>query len=245
MGISLSGDQLLLVLDESIARARNDESLPELWTRRVERIGDLGVRTYVAALGAALLAKATDPRIDSLAQDQKAGPKGYSLRMVGEFLALHNDGRFHMGVTGRWPLNNSPFLRGPARIDEFTKISSRSRPSYELFRDCMVDLNRMSAEEARAAFSAWLRVRMSVQEAERMDARRSLELMTGLDVASLVDVADRFVSARSPKVAREAKRSSPRPLTPRSITSSCSPSTIPTPATSKCAVRARWSGLSR
>ncbi len=108
MGISLADDQLLLVLDECIAAARGPDPVPEVWVRRVERLGDLGIRTYVAALGAALLAKATDPRVDSLTQDLAAGPHGYSLRKVAELLARQNQGRFHMGATGRtgvidWP----------------------------------------------------------------------------------------------------------------------------------------------
>lgn len=197
MGISLPDDRLALTLDEAVARARSAAPVPELWARRVERLGALGIRTYVAALGAALLAKATDDRVDSLAQDLGAGPRGYSLRKVAEFLAVHNDSRFHMGVTGRWPLNNSPFLRGPARIDDFTKISKRAYPSYELFRDCLTDLNRMTKEDAADALAAWVRVRMAAQVAQREDQHRShlrsLRLDEALDPAAVVDMVDRFV----------------------------------------------------
>lgn len=193
MGITLGDEQLMLVLDESIAIARGHDHIPEVWVRRVERLGELGIRTYIAALGAALLAKAADPRVDSLTQDLAAGPRGYSLRKVAELLARQNQGRFHMGATGRNPVNNRPFLGGPARVDEFTKIHGKARPSYELFRDCLVDLNRMSAEEAQLAFVAWLRVRMAVQEADVEAGRRSLELMTSLDAATLVETIERFV----------------------------------------------------
>ena len=141
----------------------------------------------------ALLAKATDPRVDSLVQDSKAGPRGYSLRKVAEFLVKQNQGRFHMGVTGRWPLNNSPFLRGPYRIDEFTKISKQGMQSYLLFRDCLVDLNKMSAEQAQSAFVAWLRARIAAQEAARLAGQRSLQMTSGLDAGSLVAASEQFV----------------------------------------------------
>ena len=61
MGISISDEQFALVLDAGIAHARSDQELPVLRIRRVERLGGMGIRTYIGALGAALLAKATDP----------------------------------------------------------------------------------------------------------------------------------------------------------------------------------------
>jgi hypothetical protein len=100
MGITLEGRQMELVLDWALAQARGDDDLPELWVDRVKRLGDLAIKTYIAALGGALLAKATDDRVDSLAQDMKAGAHGYSLRVVTEFLSEHNHERFHMGATG-------------------------------------------------------------------------------------------------------------------------------------------------
>jgi hypothetical protein len=193
MGISLDDAALMLTLDESIARARSGAPVPELWTRRVQRLGDLGIVTYIAALGSAMLAKATDPRVDVLTQDRNAGPHAYSLRKVAEFLARQNHDRFHMGATGKNPVNNRPFLGGPGRIDEFTKISPKAKPSFELFRDCLVDLNRMSGEDSEAAFVAWLRVRMEVQRVKLATDRELLETTTGLDVGDLIDTAERFV----------------------------------------------------
>jgi hypothetical protein len=193
MGITLEGKQMELVLDGALAQARVDDDLPELWIGRIKRLGDFGIKTYIAALGGALLAKATDDRVDSLAQDMKAGAHGYSLRVVTEFLAEHNHERFHMGATGKNPLNNRPFLGGPSRIDEFTKISSKARSSYELFRDCLIDLNRLDADEARNALAAWIRVRSDVLEAEQRESQRTLDLSTSLDPADLFEITEIFV----------------------------------------------------
>lgn len=194
MGITLSRDDMRLVIDDVVARARDKETPPRLWVQRVERLGELGVRTYVAALGGALLAKATDPRVDSLTQDVKAGPRAYSLRTVTEFLTQENHGRFHMGAVGPNPVNNRPFMGAPSRVDEFTKISRKARPSFELFLDCLTDLNRMSAEGAKDAFLAWMTVRMQAQATAEEEARRSLDVTTGLDAATLVEIAERFVT---------------------------------------------------
>ncbi|HYC82357.1 MAG TPA: restriction endonuclease, SacI family [Solirubrobacterales bacterium] len=195
MGIRLEDQALLLTLDNAIGMARSREELPRVWLARVERIGGLGVKTYIAALGGALLAKATDPRVDSLAQDEAAGPRGYSLRRAGEFLAQQNNGRYHLGAEGQWPLNNRPFLGGPTRIDEFTKISGRARPAYEAFLDALRDLNRLERPEALWALAAFLRVRMAVQEAEREAVREARRIESGVPLDDLVGIVDRFVRA--------------------------------------------------
>src|SRR5262249_55220896 len=99
MGISLYSEEMLSTLDRAIERARSGEPLPKTWLDRIDRFGKIaGARgrglTYIAALGGALLAKATDPRVDSLTQDESAGPRGYSLRTATEFLTKKNHGRF-------------------------------------------------------------------------------------------------------------------------------------------------------
>jgi hypothetical protein len=193
MGIRLDKERATVVLEDAIAKARSSEILPAIWLRRVENLGGLETKTYIAALGGALLAKATDDRVDSLVQDLKAGPHGYSLRMVSELLAERNHGRFHMGATGKNPLNNRPFLGGPARIDEFTKINPKSRPSFELFRDALTDLNRMNSIAAFDALAAWLRVRMAVQAGEIAEVSSQLALTTSLDPADLFTITEMFV----------------------------------------------------
>lgn len=193
MGIALSDEQLVLVLDDAVARARSNVAVPPTWTERVDRLGQLGIKTYIAALGAAMLAKATDPRVDVLTQDVGAGPHGYSLRKVAELMAKQNHGRYHMGATGRNPMNNRPFLGGPARVDEFTKISAAARPAYEAYRDCLIDLNKLSTGQASDALVAWLRVRMQVQATTTEEHGRSVALVTKLDADALIEAAERFV----------------------------------------------------
>lgn len=191
------------MLDEALALARSSAELPAVWLSRVERLGELigaggaGAsgqgKTYVAALGGALLAKATDPQVNSLAQDEAAGPRGYSLRRAAEFLAERNDGRYHLGAQGRWPLNNSPFRGGPVRIDEFTKISGRAKPAFEVFLDCLRDLNRLDHADAMQALAAFLRVRIKVQGAETAAARSARAISGAVPLEDLAGIVDRFV----------------------------------------------------
>jgi SacI restriction endonuclease len=195
MGIKLEDQALLVALDDALALARSTDDLPAVWISRIDRLGGLGIKTYIAALGGALLAKATDPRVDSLAQDEAAGPRGYSLRRAAEFLAQQNNDRYDLGAKGRWPLNNRPFLGGPARIDEFTKISAKARPAYEAFLDALRDLNRVEGDGASAALAAFLRVRMGVQTAEREAARAARKLESDVALEDLVGIVDRFVRA--------------------------------------------------
>ncbi len=204
MGIRLEDQALLLTLDDALALARSNEELPPLWIARVERLGGLGIKTYVAALGGAILAKATDPRVDSLAQDEAAGPRGYSLRKAAEFLAQQNNDRYDLGAKGRWPLNNRPFLGGPARIDDFTKISGKARPAYEAFLDALRDLNRAQGAETLAVLAAFLRVRMGVQASEREAARAARRLESDVSLEDLVGMVDRFVRA-APEGGRRAQ----------------------------------------
>ena len=180
-------------MEAGIARARSQSALPAAWITRTERLGALGVKTYVAALGGALLAKATDPRVDSLVQDETASARGYSLRRAAEYLAVHNEGRYHLGTASRWPLNNRPFLGGPARIDEFTKISRRARPAFQMFLDSLIALNRLDSEEALNALSAFLCVRMAVAERERTAIAELFTRTSGLTLEDVLGMAELFV----------------------------------------------------
>lgn len=201
MGIRLSKEDLRLTLETAINVARSATALPALWTSRVEGLGRLGIKTYIAALGGALLAKATDPEIDSLTQDQSAGPHGYSLRSAAELLASENKGRYHLGTTSKNPLNNRPFLGGPSRIDEFEKIHAKARPAYLLFRDCLVDLDGLTKDEAAQALTAFLRVRMSTRDEPEQAA---LSFDTGISIEQLLRVAESFVQ-QDPEHGRRAQ----------------------------------------
>ena len=193
MAIEFKEGALKRTLDEAIAAARGKSEVDEVWLARVERLGAMGVKTYIAALGGALLAKATDSRVDSLTQYPDGGPRGYALRTTTEFLAKNNNGRFDMGARGRWPLNNRPFLGGPSRIDAFKKIHPRAKPAFDVFFDCLVDLNELDEDGAKAALTAWMRARIDVAETERKRLAEEVDLRTTARPDDLLAALDAFV----------------------------------------------------
>lgn len=155
-----------MTLDRANKLARSGEDLPADWLHRVERIEECPSKTYVAALGAALLAKATDARVHSLARAAAAGPDGYSIRSVGEFMASQASRYgFHLGATGPWPLNNSPFYRNAERIDRFTNIRADAKPYHEDFVRYLQDLNRLPEDDALLGLAAFLRRRIAHADA--------------------------------------------------------------------------------
>ena len=59
----------------------SDAALPSKWIQRAERLADSPSVAFIAAVGAVLLAKATDPRIDAFViQEREGSPGAFSLR---------------------------------------------------------------------------------------------------------------------------------------------------------------------
>jgi SacI restriction endonuclease len=165
LAIKLDKTQLGVTLDRAHKLARSTQDLPSEWLHRVERIEECPSKTYVAALGAALLAKATDARVNSLARAAAAGPTGYSIRSVGEFMATEATRYgYHLGATGPWPLNNSPFYRNADRIDRFTNVRADAKPYHEDLVRYLQDLNRLTEDEALLGLAAFLRRRIAYAE---------------------------------------------------------------------------------
>jgi len=183
---------MTVVLERAYQLARSDKPLSPVWDQRVARIED-APKTYVAALGAALLAKATDPRVDSLAHKPEASERGYALRGPAEFLATkQGELGFHLGATGRWPLNNAPFNRNHERIDRFHSISPRAQPFYQDFVRYLVELDRATADEATEALAVFLRHRMAFSEADLQ--RRKALMASGAPFAEVLEAASLFVT---------------------------------------------------
>ncbi len=198
VAIRLDKGDLERELDRALRDALGKGPTPPLWIQRVEWLGqfaeDAAGKTYVAALGAALLAKATDQRVDSLTQSAKAGPTGYSLRSVAEFLQEKVRGRVHLGTLSKWPLNNSPFLRGPHRIDHFTAVSGHTRQAYDEFVRWLDELNGYDAAKAHAALVAFLRVRAELQRRESAAAKATARIGPARSLEELVAALQVFVA---------------------------------------------------
>jgi SacI restriction endonuclease len=195
VGIRIPTPDLERELDAALRDAASTGG-SELWVERVvwltEQVEEGDGKTYVAALGAALLAKATDPRVDSLTQALNASPTGYSLRSIAEFLQARVRGRVHLGTLSKNPVNNSPFLRGPGRIDRFDKIASSTRPVYDMFVRWLDDLNSYNKTEAHDALVSFLHERTRVQRSEDAASAARLEFGTASSLEDLTEALHLF-----------------------------------------------------
>jgi hypothetical protein len=159
-------------IDQERARARLHEAVdwaadasrpvPYEWLEITERVSESRAKTLVAVLGTALLARATDENVDALALKQDFSPTAYSARTLCHqvLVPTSKDSRhpFHLGATGREPLNNQPFFR-------FDHLESIDRTKWwgdlDYLRDCLRNVNRHGADYAFAALAAFIRSRMA------------------------------------------------------------------------------------
>lgn len=179
------------VLAEAWRRASGPDPLPAEWLEWTRRIDECPNRTFTVALGTALLARASDPRIDALALKATTGPTAYSARGVAHtvlapFAAEHG---FSIRATGREPLNNQPFFRYD-RIDEIDRVHPAARPYLpDLVQACQ-RINRLPEGEAKAALAAFVRVRIEATKLGTSLARA----LTPIDVTALLTTATTFVT---------------------------------------------------
>jgi hypothetical protein len=154
-------------LEAAVALAEGpDESLPAEWLERTRRVGQSPNRTFVAALGTGLLAKATDSRVDPLALKEDAGERAYSARGLCHAILVPAAGEFgfHLGATGREPLNNQPFFRYD-RIDAIERIHSRAREALGYLIECLRRVDELDERAALLGLAAFVRVRTQVAAA--------------------------------------------------------------------------------
>jgi hypothetical protein len=193
MGITIPAKRLEFVLEQAVALAESDVRLPEEWTHRTLRISDCPSKTYIAAFGTALLAQATDSRVDVLTVKSGAGPTAYSMRGVVKVLAsraAHYG--YHLGVTKKEPLNNQPWYGG-SRIDRFTTVRDDAKPYHRDLIRYLNDLNQLKSEEAKLALAAFIRVR---QEYQRADEERAAAISapSGGDLEGLLEILEIFLN---------------------------------------------------
>ncbi len=201
MSISLDHNRATqILLEEAEAARRGDRTETAAdWLDRVRSLTDLCPHgrsaTVFAALGTAILAKATDDRVDVYSLlDRGEAPDSYSARSLADNVWARHRGTLEidLGANGANPLNNTPFI-GKTRIDEITGV--RNQTGWIRFIECMEALKAIpSAVEARQALRGFITAR-----------RRSLlppipcDPAAGdhLTVSALVSAIDTFVAGDS------------------------------------------------
>lgn len=161
--------EALRVLEECHRIAYSGDPVSPLWEQRTRQLAEMrSNKVAIAVLGTALLAKATNPRIDALSLHERSGPAGYQARTLAREVLAANAHRlgFVLGTKAPDPLASSPWF-GAKRIDQIDKW----RPRARVHADNLINwLSTLEAEEAKDALSAFLRVRML--EAQRASQQR-------------------------------------------------------------------------
>lgn len=209
MGIPLAPADLDATLDRALRDARDPAiEIDPLWAERTRwftqqlAARDAGGKTYVAATGAALLAKATNGDVDTLTQHPKAGSRGYNLRSVATRLQKRVRGIAHLGTLSKDPVNNRPFLGGNPRLDRIDNVAGYLSHVFDTYIEWLRELDGYSVEQANAALVAFLRVRMEVQVAEDARAADNPRMRGARSAGELLDVVQLWMTKDSEHGAR-------------------------------------------
>ena len=184
---------MALQLERAVRYAEDPHQvLPVEWVERTEHMAGCPSRTYVAALGVALLARATDERIDALTIKRKVSANAYSMRGAATVLAgnasLYG---YHLGVTGPEPLNNQPWFHGE-RIDQFRIEDKEVEPFQNNLVRYLRELNGYGSPRALMALAAFVRVRQKFA-AQLGAAQSNLEAAGLPGFSRLVGIAEEFI----------------------------------------------------
>ena len=139
------------------------------WRSRIEefsaQVERVGIRTYIAMLGTACLAKAVNPKVNVFSLKSSSPHEGsYSARAVATkaLVPAALEARVHLGVTGREPLNNQPFFRLSA-LDDGSLFKVIKTNAKSLAQMLLVMLEKIQEDEsgceARTALAAFISVR--------------------------------------------------------------------------------------
>lgn len=179
MPIKLDYDVARTQFHQALARARAEGQLPPKWLERTSKVGQAPSKTFVAMLGTALLAKATDPRIDPSSLKTRAFKTAYSARSLCKdvLVPCAVEAGVHLGTTGREPLNNQPFFRHE-RVGPDMTVRPHVRPHVDYLCECLEAIKPLSQAQALDALAAFLRIR--AQEgpptAEPLQVERTLAI---------------------------------------------------------------------
>lgn len=190
----------LTILEQEVVGADRGEA-PEDWVERVRKLEALlggSNMTFIAALGTAILAKATDLRLNAFALKASANLSGaYSARTLCQHVLAAHAPRLgiDLGVTGREPLNNQPFF-AEELISERLPVKPAQRPALAMLLECLRELQNIpDAKTARGALRAFIKARRRAAPVSRLSAGSIGQLTLG----NFITLVETFVAERSEK----------------------------------------------
>jgi hypothetical protein len=204
VNVTLNGQALEDALDRAFLLATGDEELPAIWLSRSESLGESPSVAFIAAVGAALLAKATNDRVDSFVIQAQEGSDGaYSLRRSATVLAQkrHAYGYDIGSSSDRDPINHGTLVSSKRWDIALDRIASAHKPFFQVILGWLGDINEMSDEEAGVALAAYIRVRRNVAPGAAAETI-PIELSEAPSLGDLVTALEGFTSADSEGGAR-------------------------------------------
>ena len=167
----------------AIEWAESGRPVPTEWVDRTARVAALESRTYTPMLATALLARATDDRVDALSLKVESGDAAYSARTLchNVLVPASVTHGFSLRTTGREPLNNQPFFRYD-RVDLAERV--RNRASHDYLVAVLRNVNSLTSDEALAALAAFLRHRIAAALEALKVQLLTVEIDTGQFIAA-------------------------------------------------------------
>ena len=187
------------ILEEEVEQSNSIETTGfwvEITTELAQQCQDKN-RTMIAMLGTALLAKATNIKVDPFSLQVGKNKEGitYSARALCKDVLAANSKRLgiDLGVTGREPLNNQPFF-GKQRITPDFKVRSDAQKALDVLLRALSALEKLTTnKQARLALRAFLQV----QKRRKPQINVSLDDGDQLDIPDLITKITSFVSENS------------------------------------------------
>lgn len=165
MPITLRRPDLDQTLERAYVLAIGEQPLPETWLERSGQLSASPSVGFIAAVGAVLLAKATDARIDAFVIQVKEGSAGaFNLRAAATALAANRRTLgYDIGSSSdRDPINHGTLVSSPRWDVALDRIREDHQPFFQLILRWLHDVNRMDEEAATTALAAYIRVRRTV-----------------------------------------------------------------------------------
>ena len=132
------------------------------WVRQVSEFSEIcaraNLKSYIAALGNAMLAKASNQRVDVFSL--KAGDKStgaYDARRPAEkvLYPASTKHQFSLGTSGPQPLNNQPFFR-EYRITSAMTVRGHAKPVLGVLLKLLHEVQQCRQDEAIRALAAFI-----------------------------------------------------------------------------------------
>lgn len=191
MGLRISREAATRTFLTALDLARSSASLPAEWIEITRKVAVARSKTFTPMLATALLAKATDHRVDAFALRSSAGHKAYSARSLAKEVLVPQCVAAGIDIrsTGAEPLNNQPFFYAK-RVGLDINIHQAAREDLVYLCDCLAKADFLEGDDALHALAAFLRARIDAtgeHEAVVVGGRR-------LTVGQLEDALDTFVT---------------------------------------------------